>query len=149
MNLRLNPLCVVLFAIASTAAAHAGSPSPPDAQAGDVLRAMNNASTWGHPDLFGEFAGMRRYAGQDYAGALKYFRYGARYADKLSQLSIGLMYDNGEGVAKDPATACAWLALSSERKYPSFVETRDRVCKMLTPAQPDHAVAELDKLMPE
>ncbi|HEY3521676.1 MAG TPA: sel1 repeat family protein [Rhodanobacteraceae bacterium] len=149
MNRRLNPLCIVLFAIASTAAAHAGSPSPPDAQAGDVLRAMNNASTWGHPDLFGEFAGMRRYAGQDYAGALKYFRYGARYADKLSQLSIGLMYDNGEGVAKDPATACAWLALSAERKYPSFVKTRDRVCKMLTPAQHDQAVAELDKLMPE
>ncbi|HJU25716.1 MAG TPA: sel1 repeat family protein [Rhodanobacteraceae bacterium] len=109
---------------------------------------MNNASTWGHPDLFGEFAGMERYSRQDYAGALRLFKYGARYADKLSQLSIGLMYDNGEGVAKDPVTACAWLALAAERKYPSFIATRDRVCKALTPAQHDQAVAVLDKLMP-
>ncbi len=150
MNRHLIPLCTVLFALASSGGgAHAGSPPQPDAQADEVLRAMNNASTGGHPDQFGEFAGMRRYSRQDYAGALRYFRYGARYADKLSQLSIGLMYDNGEGVAKDPAAACAWLALAAERKYPSFVETRDRVCKTLAPAQHDQAVAELDKLMPE
>ena len=150
MKRRLIPLCILLFATASTgAAAHAGSSSGPDAQASEVLRAMNNASTWGHPDLFGEFAGMRRYSRQDYAGALKYFRYGARYADKPSQLSIGLMYENGEGVARDPVTACAWLALAAERKYPSFVATRDRVCKALTPTQHDQAVAVLDKLMPE
>ncbi len=144
----LIPLYTILFASAATAA-YANPPAQPDAQAGQVLRAMNNASTWGHPDLFGEFAGMRRYSEHDYAGALKYFKYGARYADKLSQLSIGLMYENGEGVAKDPATACAWLALAAERKYPSFINTRDRVCKALTPAQHDQAVAVLDKLMPE
>lgn len=114
-----------------------------------VLTAMNNASTWGHPDLFGEYAGMRLYAEGHYQAAIKYFKYGARYADKLSQLSIGLMYDNGHGVGKDPVTACAWLALAAERKYPSFIATRDRVCEALTPAQHDQAVAVLDKLLPE
>ncbi|MGH8213109.1 MAG: sel1 repeat family protein [Rhodanobacteraceae bacterium] len=147
---RLIPLCTGLlaFAIAGTATAHAGS-AQHDQQADKVLAAMNDASTWGHPDLFGEFSGMQRYSRQDYAGALKYFRYGARYADKLSQLGIGLMYENGEGVAKDPVTACAWLALAAERKYPGFITTRDRVCEALTPAQHDQAVAVLDKLMPE
>lgn len=126
-------------------------PSPPEASPDieKIITAMNNASTWGHPDLFGEFAGMRLYSEGHYVAALKYFEYGARYADKLSQLSIGLMYDNGRGVEKDPVTACAWLALAAERKYPAFIATRDRVCEALTPAQHDQAVAVLDKLMSE
>jgi hypothetical protein len=122
---------------------------PADPQLERVLTSMNNASTWGHPDLFGEFAGMRLYSEGHYKSAIKYFKYGARYADKLSQLSIGLMYENGRGVGQDSVTACAWLALAAERKYPSFIATRDRVCEALTPAQHDQAVAVLDKLMPE
>lgn len=114
-----------------------------------MLTAMNNASTWGHPDLFGEFAGMRLYSEGHYTAAIKYFKYGARYADKLSQLSIGLMYANGRGIKKNPVEACAWLALAAQRKYPSFVATRDRVCEALTPAQHDQAVAVLKKLLPE
>ena len=148
MNRHMITLCTLLIAMTATgAAAHAGS--PPDEQTEKVLTAMNNSSTWGHPDLFGEFAGMRDFVRGDYAGALKYFKIGARYADKLSQLSIGLMYENGNGVAKDPVTACAWLAMAAERKYPSFIATRDRVCKALTPSQHDQAVAVLQKLMPE
>ena len=136
----------------------ATSPVPPkpvvqrpqaDPQIERVLTAMNNASTWEHPDLFGEFAGMRLYSEGHYKAAIKYFKYGARYADKLSQLSIGLMYENGRGVEQDSVTACAWLALASERKYPSFIATRNRVCEALTPAQHDQAVAVLDKLMLE
>lgn len=140
-------LCFVLASVG--AIAHAGPSPQPDKDTEKVLTAMNNASTWGHPDLFGEFAGMRRFSEHDYAGALKYFKIGARYADKLSQLSIGLMYENGNGVARDPVTACAWLAMAAERKYPSFVATRDRVCKTLSSAQHDQAVAALEKLMPE
>lgn len=125
-------------------------PAPPKANSTieRTITAMNNASTWGHPDLFGEFAGMRLYSEGHYKSAIKYFKYGARYADKLSQLSIGLMYENGQGVEKDPITACAWLALAAQRKYPKFVETRDRVCEALTPAQHDKAVAVLNKLLP-
>ena len=124
-------------------------PSETDPEIEKIITAMNNASTWGHPDLFGEYAGMRLYSEGHYKAAIKYFKYGARYADKLSQLSIGLMYENGQGVEKDPVTACAWLALASERKFPSFIATRNRVCEALTPAQHDQAVAVLDKLMPE
>ncbi|MBS0571421.1 MAG: sel1 repeat family protein [Proteobacteria bacterium] len=105
----------------------------PDVQ--KALRAMADASTWYHPDLFGEFAGMRHYAHHDYAGALKYFKVGAYYSDKLSQLSIGLMYMNGEGVTKDLPTAYAWLAVAAERKYPEFEATRDSVKAQLSPDQ--------------
>lgn len=104
-----------------------------------TLQAMSQASTWGHPDLSGQFNGMQAYARGDYANALKYFKYGARYADKLSQLSIGLMYLNGRGVKKDPVTAWAWLALAAERDYPKFASTRDSVWKNLDDTQRQRA----------
>src|SRR6185437_16098234 len=146
--MKYRPITALLTLILASTIASAGPP-PPDPQTNQMLTAMFNASTWGHPDLFGEFAGTRYYFEGKYASAMTYFKIGARYADKLSQLSIGLMYENGEGVDKDPATACAWLALAAERKYPGYIDTRDRVCKALTPAQHDQAVAVLDKLMPE
>lgn len=147
MKYRTIPAFMVLV-LANTMAG-AGPPPQPDPQTDQMLTAMFNASTWGHPDLFGEFAGTRYYFAGKYASAMTYFKIGARYADKLSQLSIGLMYENGDGVDKDPVTACAWMALAAERKYPSYIDTRDRVCKALTPEQHDQAVAVLDQLMPE
>ena len=124
----------ILFSASRLARAANHDPlNDPDVQ--KVLRAMNDASTWYHPDLFGEFAGIERYAHHNFHGALKYFKIGAYYADKLSQLSIGLMYANGDGVKKDPETAYAWLTVAAERGYPEFVATRDRIKAMLTPAQ--------------
>lgn len=114
-----------------------------------MLELMDNSSTWGHPDLWGEFAGMRRYFEGDYAGAIKYFKFGARYGDKLSQATIGMMYLNGDGVAKDPVTACAWLELAAERNYANLVASRDRVCDALTTADRQQAAGILTGLMAE
>lgn len=100
-----------------------------------TLRNMAATTTWYHPDQFGEFSGMRHYAHREFEGAMRDFKSGAYYADKMSQLSIGLMYLNGEGVAKDPVTAYAWLDLAAERHYPEFVATRDRVKNTLSPTQ--------------
>ncbi|MEP6939291.1 MAG: sel1 repeat family protein [Rudaea sp.] len=115
--------------------AHAEDDPLNDPEIQNTLRGMANASTWFHPDLFGEFAGMRSYAHHHYQEALKYFEIGALYADKMSQLSLGLMHMNGEGTAKDPVTAYAWLDLAAERDYPDFVATRDSLAKTLTPEQ--------------
>jgi hypothetical protein len=106
-----------------------------DPEIQNTLRGMATASTWFHPDLFGEFAGMRAYAHHRYGDALKYFEIGALYADKMSQLSLGLMHMNGEGTAKDPVKAYAWLDLAAEREYPDFVATRDSLKKTLSPEQ--------------
>jgi hypothetical protein len=122
-------LALLLF----SAAAQAG-----DRENSDVskkLNAMSNVDTDWHPDLAGEFNGMRYYAHGKYSTAMEQFKQGAYYADKLSQLSIGLMYLNGEGVAKDPVTAYAWLSLAAERDYATFVVTRDRVKAGLTAEQ--------------
>ncbi|MHB1895703.1 MAG: sel1 repeat family protein [Metallibacterium sp.] len=111
-----------------------------------ILRAMGNSSTVGHPDLFGRFTGMRCFASHDYACALKYFKYGAYYADKFSELALGLMYAHGNGVAKNPSTAWAWLSLSASRGYPEFVATRKRIGARLTPAQRKAGEVELATL---
>jgi len=128
-------------------AAHAASMEDKASQ--EVLAAMERTSTWGHPDEFNEFAGMKYYAAGNYAKAMEYFLQGARYADKLSQLSIGLMYLHGEGVAKDPVTAYAWFALAAERHYPRFVATRDEVWKSLDEGQRQQASALLEQLSAE
>jgi uncharacterized protein len=120
-----------------------------DKQSQEVLTAMNRSSTWGHPDQFGEFAGMQHFAAGNYQAAMKYFLIGARYADKLSQLSIGLMYLNGQGVQKDPVTAFAWIAIAAERKYPQFVATRDEVWAQLDATQRERAKALVASLYDE
>ncbi len=143
----LQPILLIgLILTATLGVAHADDDPLRDPAVQKTLRAMSNASIWYHPDQFGEFAGMRRYAHHYYPAALKYFKIGAYYADKLSQLSIGLMYLNGEGVAKDPVTAYAWLSVAAERDYPDFVATRDRVKAGLTPEQLQNSVAILTAL---
>ena len=112
-----------------------------DPEVQKLLRAVNNAGTWFHPDLDGEFSGIHAYAHGDFAAALKYFERGAYYADKLSQLSLGLMYLNGEGVAKDPATAYAWIDLAAERGYPNYIATREGVKASLTADAIERAAA--------
>lgn len=137
-------VAVLLFSLDS---AHAATMQEKASQ--EVLAAMERTSTWGHPDQYGEFLGMQAYASGDYAKAMKYFEMGARYADKLSQLSIGLMYLQGEGVEKDPVIAYAWLALAAERKFPRYVATRDAVWKQLDDSQRQRASALLDQLSGE
>ncbi|TCI11451.1 sel1 repeat family protein [Dyella soli] len=111
-----------------------------------ILAAMARSSTWGHPDEFGEYTGMNYYANGNYAKAMTRFLDSARYADKLSQLCIGLMYLNGEGVAKDPVAAYAWVAIAAERNFPQFVATRDAIWNQLDAGQRERARALQDTL---
>lgn len=142
----LVTLMLTLVASANVGAAEPSSAAPSNEQ---LVRAMHVASTWGHPDLFGEFAGMRHYDKGDYKKALTFFKYGARFADKPSQLAIGMIYANGLGVEKDLVAGCAWFTLAAERKYPRFVATEHKYCDGLTSAQSGKVAATLDKLRAE
>ncbi|MGH8111251.1 MAG: hypothetical protein ACREPL_04860 [Rhodanobacteraceae bacterium] len=110
-------------------------------------RALRHADTWGHPDLYGQYEGTRLLLDSDYRGALRYFKYSARYADKFSELSVGLMYADGTGVARNPVAACAWLELATRPTAPArVVATRNRVCGGLTQVEMEHANAKLTSL---
>lgn len=144
--MRKSILSAIFLAACLTATAlHAKADNDPlqDPGVQKTLRAMGDASTWYHPDLFGEFTGSRLYAHHNFKGALKYFKIGAYYSDKFSQMCIGLMYANGEGVAKDLPTAYAWLAVAAERHYPQFEATRDRIKAQLSPEQ----LAQAEKIL--
>lgn len=134
--LRVSTLLLGMLVCAAVIAADDPA-NDPDVQR--TLEAMHNASTWFHPDLYGMTQGMQDYAAHRYGSALKHFEYGALYADKLSQLCLGLMYLNGDGTKKDPATALAWLELAAERGYPQFVATRDEVASTLNVLQLERA----------
>ena len=54
----------------------------------------------------------------DYDAAVGNFRLAAHWADKLAQFNLGMMYVNGDGVARDPLRGWAWIKLSAERGYP-------------------------------
>lgn len=57
----------------------------------------------------------------DYDAAVGNFRLAAHWADKLAQFNLGMMYVNGDGVARDPLRGWAWIKLSAERGYPKNV----------------------------
>ncbi len=126
------------------------SPPPPEMtpEIEALLKTLDTRGTWGHPDLFGEYAGLHRLFEGDYDGAMKFFRIGAMYADKFSQFSIAMLYLNGRGMAPDSAMACAWLMLAAEREYPRFVRVRNAVCNRLSPVDFERSSDELAKLEP-
>jgi uncharacterized protein len=133
-------LGLLLCAIPGTAFAQ-GAAIQSDGDTHQSLNAMDKTYTEGHPDIINEFAGMHRYAEGDYAGAMQRFLVAASYADKPSQLSIGLMYLNGQGVQKDPATAWAWISIAAERGYPQFVSTKNDLWLQLSSEQRQQARA--------
>jgi len=139
----------LLLAFACLAGPVTASAAPSSDSTAQLLSAMDRTSTYGHPDEFHEFTGMRCYMARKYGCAMTHFLQAARYADKLSQLSIGLMYLNGEGIARDPVAAFAWVAIASERKYPQFLATRDRIWAGLDATQRAKAKALVDQLYPQ
>jgi len=130
-----SKLASAVFLLVVVATAHAEDDPLNDPAVQKLLLEMSLTPTAFHPDIYGEYTGMRYYAHRRFQGAMKAFEIGAYYADKVSQLSIGLMYLNGEGVGKDPVEAYAWLSIAAERDYPDFIATRDRVKAALSEAQ--------------
>jgi uncharacterized protein len=107
----------------------------------NALDAMDKTNSVGHPDLYNEYAGMHDYSNGNFKSAFGYFLKAAQYADKPSQLSIGLMYLSGQGVVKDPVKAYGWVALAAERDYPTYEWTQEQIWEDLTPQQQRQAMA--------
>ena len=61
--------------------------------------------------------GFSAYEGGDFATALKEWRPLAEQGDADAQYNLGVMYDNGDGVAQDYAEAVRWFRLAAEQGY--------------------------------
>ena len=57
--------------------------------------------------------GVTAYERKDYVTAAKLYRISADQGDALAQVSLGVMYDNGQGVTKDYKKAVKWYRLSA------------------------------------
>ncbi len=60
-------------------------------------------------------AAAAAYAAGDFATALKEVRPLAEQGDPRSQYAMGVLYENGSGVAKDPQQAAAWYLKAAEQ----------------------------------
>jgi len=69
----------------------------------------------------------------DYEAAVGNYQLAARWADKLAQFNLGLMYVNGDGVERDPLRGWAWIKLSAERGYPKNVQLAEEIWDQFTP----------------
>lgn len=125
----------LLLGVVSGAGVAGNAGKPASRQA----RALAPAST-GHLDQVFRQRGFEAHAQGRYGGALDYFRMAARFADKPSQLALGMMHLNGEGTPADPAAAYAWLDLAAERGYPDMLALREEVWARLDPAQQARAI---------
>ena len=62
--------------------------------------------------------GKQAYLDKDYARALEILKPLAENGDSQAQVTLGIMYDFGHGVAKDPAKAIEWYIKAAEQGIP-------------------------------
>ncbi len=62
-------------------------------------------------------AGLDAYNRGDYDTALKEFRLAAEQGDAQAQFKLGVMYDEGQGVAQDYEEAARWFRLAAEQGH--------------------------------
>ena len=56
---------------------------------------------------------------QDYKEAVKWYRLAADQGDASAQFNLGVMYDNGQGVAQDYKEAVKWYRLAADQGFAS------------------------------
>jgi TPR repeat protein len=62
--------------------------------------------------------GKKAYLDKDYAQALKILKPLAENGDSQAQVTLGIMYDFGHGVSKDPGKAIEWYIKAAEQGIP-------------------------------
>jgi len=91
--------------------------------------------------MYGEGRGVP----QDYAEAARWWRRAAEQGDDEAQYNLGLMYEEGRGVPQDYVQAHLWFNLAAASGSKEAAENRERVARLMTPAQ----IAEAWKLARE
>ena len=71
----------------------------------------------------------------DFATALREWTPLAKQGDADAQFSLGVMYEKGEGVAKDNKAAVKWYTLAAEHGDEDASENRDIIAEQMTRVQ--------------
>lgn len=137
MNIRT---AICLLALAGAIQATPLLASPPDPTEDRMM--MGAGFLAAHPDLRYRLLGLEEFRKGNHEEAFRFFLRAAFYADKPSQGMVAEMYWNGQGVARDPALAYAWMDLAAERGYEGFLGLRERYWNALDEQERERAVAE-------
>ncbi|GAB6197429.1 hypothetical protein [Lysobacter xanthus] len=135
---RLRPALLAVVLLLGSADAVAEGPNDPT---NDPML-MTAGFLQSHPDIQYRLLGLQAYDRKKFDDAFRFFRRASFYADKPSQGMVAEMYWKGEGVARDPALAYAWMDLAAERGYRGFLGLRETYWAALTPAERERAVRE-------
>lgn len=138
MTKRLLLLALLPFSFAMAAEKKAAPPPDPTE---DPLMITAGFLSW-HPDLRFRLSGLKARENEKHEEALMLFQRAAFYGDKPSQGMVGEMYWTGQGTAKDPALAYAWMDMAAERGYVGFVILRERYWKAMDEEQRARAIQE-------
>jgi hypothetical protein len=141
---RWIPVAFVLLVLGQFPPAHAARAVPPD-PAEDPLLVTAGFLTH-HPDMKYRLLGLEAYRQGRFEDALQFFRRASFHADKPSQGMVAEMYWKGEGVARDPALAYAWMDLAAERGYVGFARLREQYWAELSAAERERAIAEGERI---
>ena len=76
---------------------------------------------------------------RDFAAAAKLFRAAAEQGRAVAQNELGDMYSSGRGVPQDYVAAYMWLSLAAAQNDRAAALRRDRIAKLMTPAQIEQA----------
>jgi len=129
---------LALLILASSTAAAQPTPAPPDPTE-DPLMVTAGFLSW-HPDLRFRLLGMEAAKKGDQEKAFQAYQRASFYGDKPSQGMVAEMYWTGQGAARDPVLAYAWMDLAAERGYRGFLGLRERYWNGLDGAQREQAI---------
>ena len=79
--------------------------------------------------------GEAAYQRGNYASALRLWRPAAERGNARAQFNLGIMYNNGNGVPKDYATAHKWFSRAAAQGDETAAEYRDLVAPNIVPLQ--------------
>ena len=71
---------------------------------------------------------------QDHAEAVRLYRLAAEQGLAEAQSNLGVLYDNGYGVAQDFVQAYMWFTLAAAQGFESAAENRELIAGEMTPA---------------
>ncbi|MNV34681.1 hypothetical protein D3C71_1261080 [compost metagenome] len=142
---KASRVCTMIAALAALPAW--GQSSQPDLRAQDAQDTHTFLTS--HPDLRYRKLGKEAQARGRLEEARRFYRLGARHADKLSQAALAEMWWNGQGGDQDRALAYAWMDLAAERGTEFLLVLRERYWAALTPDEQTRAVQQGQALYAE
>ena len=85
--------------------------------------------------------GFEAYLHKDFATTARVLGPHAERGEPHAQYMLGALHARGEGVARDPVRAHAWLSLAAEGGHDAAARLRDELGRGMTPAQLAEAAA--------